>query len=79
MVRVGETYEEQGIKIKIVEVAPYRTYRKKRNLLIGYKIIDGQYQSPVAHFWMAEGEDIRKKIEEIVNYYKDIKKSMALP
>jgi len=79
MVRQGETFEHEGIKVKIVEVAPYSTYRKQRNLLIGYKIIDGKYTSPTAHFWMRESEDIRRKIEEIVNFYLDIKKSMALP
>jgi len=79
MVRVGETYEHEGIKIRIVEVAPYYTYRKRRHLLIGYKIIDGNYTSPTAHFWMREGEDIRKKIEEVINFYLDIKKSMELP
>jgi len=79
MVRAGETYEHEGIKVKIMEVKPYYTYRKRRNLLIGYKIIDGNYTSPTAHFWMAENEDIRRKIEEVVNFYLDIKKSMALP
>jgi len=79
MVRQGETYEHQGIKIRIVEVAPYYTYRRHRNLLIGYKIIDGTYTSPTAHFWMRETEDIRRRIEQIVNFYLDIKKSMALP
>jgi len=79
MVRVGENYEHQGITVKIVEVAPYYTFRKRKHFLIGYKIIDGNYTSPTAHFWMAEGEDVRKKIEEVVNFYLDIKRSMALP
>ena len=79
MVRAGEILEEGGVKVRIVEVAPYYNYRKRKHYLIGYRIIDGNYTSPVAHFWMAEGEDIRKKIQEVVNFYKDIKKSMPLP
>lgn len=79
MVRQGETYEHEGIKVRIMEVAPVTVYKGKRTYLIGYKIIDGNYTSPLAHFHMAEYEDIRKWIERIVNYYLDIKKSMALP
>jgi len=76
MVRVGEVYEHQGIKIKIVEVAPYYTYKRRKNLLIGYKLIDGDFTSPTAHFWMRETEDIRKKIEEVVKFYLEVKSSM---
>ncbi|RLG33798.1 hypothetical protein DRN97_04215 [Methanosarcinales archaeon] len=79
MVRAGETYELENIKVRIVEVISYMGYKRRRHLLIGYRIIDGSYQSPIAHFWMRETEDIRRKIEEIVKYYLDIKKSMALP
>ena len=79
MVRVGEVFEEGGIKLRVVEVAPYYTYRKRKCYLIGYRIIDGNYQSPVAHFWMREGEDIRKHVRDVINFYKDIKKSMPLP
>ncbi len=79
MVRAGEVYNVDGIKVRIVEVAPYYTYRKQRCFLIGYRIVDGNYTSPIAHFWMRETEDIRKKIREVVDFYKDIKKSMPLP
>lgn len=79
MVRVGETFEEKGVKLRIVEVAPYYTYRKYKCYLIGYRIIDGKYTSPVAHFWMRDGEDIRKKVREVIDFYLDIKKSMPLP
>jgi len=79
MVRAGETHEHENIKVKIVEVATVTVYKRRRTYLIGYKIIDGDYTSPTAHFHMAEHEDIRRWIERIVNHYLDIKKSMALP
>jgi len=78
MVRPGEVYEHEGIKVQIVEVAPYYTYKKRKQLLIGYRLIDGSYTSPTAHFWMSEHEDIRRKIEEVVNFYREVKKSLQV-
>jgi len=79
MVRTGESYEHEGIKVRIVEVATVTLYKGRRTYLIGYKIIDGDYTSPTAHFHMAEYEDIRRWVERIVDHYLDIKRSMALP
>jgi len=77
MVRPGETHtvetEVGEIKVQIVEVLPYRTPTRRRALLIGYRIVDGKFESPVAHFWMYEGENIRKKIEDVVNYYLQVR------
>ncbi len=73
MVREGETYEHEGIKVVIMEVIPYKRFSGKKELLVAYKLIDGEYESPVAHFWMGEHEDIRKIIRDIVNYYLKIK------
>jgi len=78
MVRAGETHEHQGIKIRIVEVATIIGYKRRKTYLIGYKIIDGDYTSPAAHFWMAENEDIRQHIEKIVSFYLEIKDKMIL-
>jgi len=77
MVRVGEQYtvevQEQKIKVQIVEVIPYRTPTRRRALLIGYRIIDENFESPTAHFWMYEGEDIRGKIREVVDFYLKVR------
>jgi len=69
VVRVGEEHEVEGIRVRIVEVLPYRTFRGRRMLMIAYRIIDGDFTSPVAHFWVPEGADIRPKLEELVKNY----------
>ena len=73
MVRAGEEHEVEGIKLQIVEVMPYRTFRGRRMLMIAYRIIDGDFISPVAHFWIPEGADVRPKIEEVVKHYLTIR------
>lgn len=76
MVREGETYSHNNITVKIVEVSPIRHFSGRKELMVAYQIVDGNYTSPVAHFWMSERADIRDKIREIVEYYKSIKKSI---
>jgi len=76
MVRAGETYTHKKIVVKIMEVIPYRSYTGRRHLMIAYKIIDGDFESPVAHFWKPEGEDIRPYIERVVEYYLEVRKSL---
>ena len=73
MVRAGEEHEVEGIKIRIVEVLPYRTFRGRRMLMIAYRIIDGDFTSPVAHLWIEEGADIRPKLKELVRNYLTIR------
>ena len=73
MVRAGEEHEVEGIRVRIEEVMPYRTFRGRRMLMIAYRIIDGDFTSPVAHFWIPEEADIRPKIEEIVRNYLAIR------
>jgi len=77
MVMVGEKHKHGAITIEIVEVIPYKNYAGKKEMMVGYKIKDGDYVSPVAHFWMGEGQDVSKKIREIVEYYKTIKSSLS--
>jgi len=31
------------------------------------------FKSPKAHFWKPVGQDIRQKVQEVVEYYRDIK------
>jgi len=73
MVRAGEEHEVEGIRIQIVEVLPYRTFRGRRMLMIGYRIIDGDFISPVAHLWIGEGEDIRPKLKELARHYLSLR------
>jgi len=74
MVRAGEVHtHESGVKVRIVEVMEYREFRGRRMLMIAYQIIDGDYTSPVAHFWMPKMEDIRPHIEKVVGTYLSIR------
>jgi len=78
MVRAGEVYKEGDIEIHIVEVIPYRKLSGRRELLIGYFIKDGNFKSPVAHFWMDEHDDIRKHLRKIVAFYNDVKNTLKM-
>jgi len=74
LVKIGDKFFEQGITVEIVEVIEYTRFSGRKMLLIGYRIKDGDYRSPVAHFWMDAFEDITEKIKEIVDYYLNIRK-----
>jgi len=78
MVRAGETYEFDGIIVEILEVTPYYTFSKVRNLMISYRIREGSFVSPVAHLWMSEVDDIRIRLKEVVDYYNSVKKSLRV-
>ena len=73
MVRAGETYKIDDVKVHIVEVLSYKKMSGRKELMIGYKIEDGDFVSPVAHFWMDEYDDIRRHLRRVVNYYKEVK------
>jgi len=77
MVRAGETYDVKGVRIRIMEVIPYRTYIGRRELMIGYRIEERGFRSPLAHIWMREGDDIRPHLEEVVTLYKEIRESLT--
>jgi len=74
MVKIGDIFQEEGILVKIVEVIEYKTFTGRKMVLIGYKIKDGDYESPTAHFWMDYYADIKEKIKEIVDYYLSVRK-----
>ncbi len=76
MVRAGELFDVGDIKIEIVEVIPYKDIRGRDHYLIGYRIIDGKFISPVGHFWFEQGEDIRKHLRNIAKTYKEVKSTL---
>jgi len=77
VVRAGEEHQVSGVTVRILEVTSYRTFSGRRELMVAYQIIDGDYISPIAHFYMAEREDVRRKIEEVVNYYLQVKSALT--
>jgi len=74
--RAGEQYEHKDVVVKLVEVIRYLSPSKRRMLMIAYRIIDGDYRSPVAHFWMPARDDIRVHIERLIENYLSIKASL---
>jgi len=73
MVRAGETYTRKEVTLRIIEVYTYRTATGRREQMIAYRIEHGSYISPVAHFWIGEGEDIRAKINSVIDHYLSIR------
>jgi len=73
----GEEKKEEEVKIEIIEVHPYRRITGKKELMIAYRIIDGDWYSPVAHFWMSEHDDIRKKLREVAQHYLAIRRRLV--
>ena len=73
MPRPGERYTHDGIVVEIVEVVEYKTFGGRRCYLIGYKIRDGNYESPVAHFWCDVNANIAEEIKKVVEFYKQVR------
>lgn len=76
MVRAGEEHKHAGIVVQIVEVLPFHTVSGRGELMIAYRIKDGKYTSPVAHFWMSVRDDIRPKIKQVADYYVQVRGSL---
>lgn len=76
MVRAGQEYEHEKVVVQIVEVLPYFDIAGRKHYQIAYKIKDGQYESPVAHFWIDQRTDIREMVRQIVEQYLAIVKPL---
>lgn len=71
MIEAGKEHKFNHITFTILEVIPYISGRRRRELLIGYKIKIGDWESPVAHFWMSRNSNINRKIVEVlIHSYK---------
>jgi len=73
MVYAGETHQHKGIKLRIVEVNKYRTYWGAEELMIAYRLIDKDWESPTAHFFLPPRVDPRPKVEKIIEEYLRIR------
>lgn len=69
MVREGEEVKVKNVIIRIQEVLPYFDFTNKRCLMIGYVIIDGSFQTDLAHVWIPKNADVRPELEKVVNKY----------
>jgi hypothetical protein len=70
----GETFEQDGIRLRILEVHPYFTAMGRRAFLIACQIIDGKLITPTFHFWMTATDDINRKVKDVIDNYKAMTK-----
>jgi len=78
LVRAGEEYEHKGVKLLIREAAAQFDAAGHRQYMISYVLVDGTYTSPIAHLWARSDEDFRNKVEETIDYYLSIARSILL-
>jgi len=76
MVHAGERHQHKGIILQIVEVNEYRTFSGQRELMIAYRIKDGAWESPTAHFILPPRVDPRPKVEKIIEEYLRIRNAI---
>lgn len=76
--KAGDAHYMESIVLRIVEVLPFTDAMGMRGLQVAYKIIDGDRESPVAHWWQSPTEDPRKYAEEVLKNYLAMKRAMAL-
>jgi len=74
----GQSFIMKGITIRIVEVAEWRMPWGERYYLVGYRIVDGDRISPVAHILVRDDEDLRPWLEKIADYYNQVKQLLTV-
>jgi len=76
MVRPGSRYVEGPVTVEIVEVIRTKDFIGRPLFIISYRLREGSYVSPVAHWFVYPHEDLRKLIRETVDFYLSVKKSI---
>jgi len=74
----GERVRVNDVILEIVEVIPYRTISGRKDLLVGYKIINGKFTFPVAHIWGRENANWRLTLKEVVEHYLEMRKKLGI-
>jgi len=77
MVEPGSTYNVEGILFQIIETHRYYDVAKRSHLLVSYRIKDGSYVSPIAHFNISLGADPKDLIKKIVIQYLRSKQTIT--
>jgi len=73
-VEKGQLFDDGQTQLLIVEANPFHDAFDRTSLMVGYKILDGRYASPVAHFWMRSGESIEQMASRILGEYRKFQK-----
>ena len=75
-VRTGQSFSHKNITIEIVEVIKTRDILNRTQYIIAYRIRDGNFVSPVAHWFLSETDDVKKWIKETIDFYLKVKNSI---
>jgi len=73
MPRAPQSFNIRGITVEIVEVMEHKTFTGQREYLVAYRIRDGHFISPVAHFICRSDRELRQKINEVADHYFGLK------
>jgi len=75
-INAGYKHYEGSITIEIVEVAEVPQFPSGKAYMIAYRIIDGDYVSPVAHLFVSSDTDLKKEFKRVVDFYNQVKSSI---
>jgi len=75
-VRTGEKLFYKNITFSIVEKIETKDFMGRELVVLSYQIIDGNFQSQVAHLFLHPLDNIKEWVMKIVENYIQIKQSM---
>jgi len=64
-----EEIRREKVVVEVVEIHRFARWKGSPELLIAYKIHHRNQTTPVAHFWMEEGGNLREHLERVVRIY----------
>ena len=70
MVEQGQVFKDGEIRLLVLEAKPFRDPSNRASFMVGLRILDGDYQSPVFHIWMKKKNDIRTAVSKIIGDYR---------
>ncbi|RLG05462.1 MAG: hypothetical protein DRN61_00590 [Thaumarchaeota archaeon] len=73
MPRAPQSFTVRDVIVEIVEVMEHRTFTGQREYLVAYRIRDGRFISPVAHFICRSEQEFRRRLNEVVDHYYTLK------
>lgn len=70
MVEQGQVFKDGEIRLLVLEAKPFRDPSNRASYMVGLRILDGNYQSPVFHIWMKKKDNIRTAVSKIIGDYR---------
>jgi len=80
-VQMGKAIVHKGVSFVPVELSEMGMFPKGKTFMLAYRLRDTSlsptFESPVAHLFCGEREDIRPLIEKVIDTYHQIKGALA--